>query len=610
MSSNKPILTISILISNRLDTIRRCLDSLAPLMKSLSCELILVDTSGNPEVNAICHEYTDQVEKFTWCNDFSKARNTGLKRASGEWFMFLDDDEWIVEYEPFVEFFKSGEYRSFGAANYIVRNFMDKDYINYSDSWVSRMIRIEDETEFRSKIHEYMYPVTGDIKNIYGVVNHSGYVYATEEEKLKHFERNASLLLKMIEEEPQSLRWQTQLVQEYRFIKKWKELADFSEKCLRGMDSLSGYYTDMNAGTFYAGWIEALINLKEYDKAIEICKKAFGDARKTDLAEAFHLVQYADLLAIKGDYKECELCAKHYFRIKKKMEKNQKVYEEQQSALLITEAFDDVKVKKVYYLLMMCGIHLGKKEYLDRYFPLLNWGEKVVYVANRAVEEFTYGIATMEYLPVFSEMLTLGFSNRMIRGLFIAEIEKWKEKEETGYQRILYAFAKSKANYWYRWYAKIINNFEDIEEFTFEKWKEYTNAFMQVADDTEVEQVSTRLMEVSHIKDVQVNYFLLQLTIREIKLLDNYAESYEQVRRLLSNFVEIVLDYYSNVYQEHMFIDSVELMPEEVQIAKQILTYLEYEEKDPKRAVHELKVCVDISVEYANMVKTVYKYLA
>ena len=89
MSSNKPILSISILISNRLDTIRRCLDSLAPLMQRVSSELILVDTSGNPEVNVICHEYTDQVEKFTWCNDFSKARNTGLKERPANGLCFL-----------------------------------------------------------------------------------------------------------------------------------------------------------------------------------------------------------------------------------------------------------------------------------------------------------------------------------------------------------------------------------------------------------------------------------------------------------------------------------------------------------------------------------------
>ena len=58
-----------------------------------------------------------------------------------------------------------------------------------------------------------------------------------------------------------------------------------------------------------------------------------------------------------------------------------------------------------------------------------------------------------------------------------------------------------------------------------------------------------------------------------------------------------------------MFIEYVELKPEEVQIAKIILTFLEYEKSEVKLAAREIKKCVDINSKYAVMVKTVYKYL-
>ena len=69
------LLSISMLASNRKDTIRRALDSLKPIMEQIPCELILVDTSTDPEVPPILQEYTDKIIKFKWINDFSAARN-------------------------------------------------------------------------------------------------------------------------------------------------------------------------------------------------------------------------------------------------------------------------------------------------------------------------------------------------------------------------------------------------------------------------------------------------------------------------------------------------------------------------------------------------------
>ena len=71
------LLTISILVSNRPDTVRKCLDSIKPLLEEVPSELILVDTGCGEQVRGIIEEYTDNIIDFEWCRDFAKARNAG-----------------------------------------------------------------------------------------------------------------------------------------------------------------------------------------------------------------------------------------------------------------------------------------------------------------------------------------------------------------------------------------------------------------------------------------------------------------------------------------------------------------------------------------------------
>ena len=202
----RPILTISLLISNRPETIRKCLDGLKPLMEAVSCELILTDTSKNADIHKMLLEYTNQVYEFEWCNDFAKARNLGLSKAKGEWFMYCDDDEWFVDLTDMIHFFASGEYKEYGYANYITRDFIDPGLTYYSDSWASRMFRIDEDTHFKSKIHEHFEPVRGKLKSLNSKTHHIGYIYKTQEDLMRHFNRNEPLLRQMEEEEPDNLR--------------------------------------------------------------------------------------------------------------------------------------------------------------------------------------------------------------------------------------------------------------------------------------------------------------------------------------------------------------------------------------------------------------------
>ena len=101
----KPQLTISLLASRQIHAVRKCLDSLIPILIKIPSELIVVDTSEDNDIRQLLLQYTPHVIPFRWCNDFSKARNTGIQIAQGEWFLFIDDDEWFEDPKEIITFF-------------------------------------------------------------------------------------------------------------------------------------------------------------------------------------------------------------------------------------------------------------------------------------------------------------------------------------------------------------------------------------------------------------------------------------------------------------------------------------------------------------------------
>ena len=101
------LLTISLLVSGREDTTEKCLRSLKKLRDELRTEVILVDTGCPKSWQKSLENYADQYICFKWCGDFAKARNAGLEHATGEWFLFLDDDEWFEVVAPIITFFQN-----------------------------------------------------------------------------------------------------------------------------------------------------------------------------------------------------------------------------------------------------------------------------------------------------------------------------------------------------------------------------------------------------------------------------------------------------------------------------------------------------------------------
>lgn len=230
------LLTISLLVSNRIDTIFKCMESIKPILEQIPSELIIVDTVGEEHSDgslAVAKEYATKVVHFDWCDDFATARNAGLFQAQGKWFMFLDDDEWFEDVTPIIEFFQSGIYREYDGAGYYVRNYSNLEGTEYTDAYVGRITCLTTERRFVGRIHECIEPGGRVNKRLNCYVHHYGYVYQDKEKLQKHFNRNVSLLKEELVKNPEDMRMVAQLVQEYKIAGLFSEERMLCEKTLR-----------------------------------------------------------------------------------------------------------------------------------------------------------------------------------------------------------------------------------------------------------------------------------------------------------------------------------------------------------------------------------------
>jgi hypothetical protein len=82
------------IVKNEEDNLKSCLSQLVNFVD----EIIIVDTGSNDSTKAIASKFTDKIYDFKWCSDFSKARNFSISKASNDWILVLDADEFSVDF--------------------------------------------------------------------------------------------------------------------------------------------------------------------------------------------------------------------------------------------------------------------------------------------------------------------------------------------------------------------------------------------------------------------------------------------------------------------------------------------------------------------------------
>ena len=390
-------LTIGMIVKNEEKWLDKCLSAIRPILDNIDCELIITDTGSTDKTIEIARKYTDKVLHFDWCDDFSAARNYGLKKANGEWFMMLDADDIFRSCDNIIHFFNSGEYKKYNAATYISRNIVKSNNgETYTDILAPRMVKLHADTQYEGEIHESLNTFAPPYKNISDIADHYGYLYENEEARRRKFERNSALLLKRYEKEKDTTPMLfIQLYEAYMSVGEYNAALEYLEEGIdlaKKIDSivlvallfhkLSYYYTE-----------------KKYETALDIADEYFEMNKKI---RPYPLSTDGEIYAVRARslcelerYDEAIGAYKDFFNIYKDISNGKLATYD--SYLISRFMCADINWLPLFNEFLGCCIKTGKYNTAESYLTSFSL-RKYMLEADKIIELISREISVLEYL--------------------------------------------------------------------------------------------------------------------------------------------------------------------------------------------------------------------
>lgn len=560
-------LSISLLASNRADSLERCLDSLRPLLMKVPSELIIVYTGTDERVREIAARYTDRILPFTWCNNFSAARNVGLWAARGEWFLFIDDDEWFEDTTEICDFFLSGEYRQYGSACYVQRNYLEWDGIHYSDFSAFRMSKMIPGIAFQNTVHEEITPRMNPCRYFKAFVHHYGYIVDKNVQGSDKTGRNLPLLQRNIQERPDFIKNYLQIVQEYASAKMWDKAEEYCRKarelCKKQKDP------------YYQLWLQVNLVAILYEKGDreQTEQEALSILEKEHPCELVCLEFYTTLIAIYAARNQSEKVL-HYGKLFEKtlayMDKNPHLWAQQNYGTITEER---IKLpKRLYQIRINCAesaLKMKDTKLAVFFMKLLPWDEE--YWMQRYYPNFDFW--EREYHASFQEIFK-NFPADYPYVLLQRAREKNGEHQEAAALSLLEQCMETTESYYLQHQAiedavsHQINPSTLVKQLDLDTWKQSAEMLLNRISVLGKEQVEYAAKTLCQDQQNTVLYGLwLKMLLQEKELIRGY-QSGQALFDSLGAYVGGILTFYEKQYQQEMFsVEQRNLLPKDCRFA-------------------------------------------
>src|SRR3954463_8364763 len=237
-----PGLTLSLcmIVKDEEEMLPRCLAAAKPAVD----EIVVVDTGSTDRTVEIAESFGARVLHHEWNGSFSDARNVSLDAATGDWIMYLDADEVLVEEDAArLRALTGHTWRE--AFSLVETNYTgDAEDGTAMTHNALRMFRNRPEYRFKGRLHEQMaYALPGylteRIEYTQLRIEHYGYLGVVRDAKDKS-RRNLELLQQQVAEGMESAFQSFNLGSEYLALGELETSVEHFEKAWRMLETDPG----------------------------------------------------------------------------------------------------------------------------------------------------------------------------------------------------------------------------------------------------------------------------------------------------------------------------------------------------------------------------------
>ncbi|MFS0559815.1 glycosyltransferase [Terribacillus sp. 179-K 1B1 HS] len=264
----EPFISLCMITKDEESVLNRCLDSVQGLVD----EIIIADTGSVDSTKEIAASYTKHVYDFQWTNDFSAARNFVQSKASGQWIIYLDADEYVDEenFKDVLTQLKSIDRSKENAFMVTQVNFLGDLGEGVTHTSTIRIYKNLPSISFYRKVHEQLQMENGNlyIGSLNLMIYHSGYLAHTIKAKDKN-SRNTPLINTELKDNADGFDY-FNLGNENLSQMNFSEAADLYKKAFQKKESIYYLWVPLAVERL----IHCLGNLKRYEEALEIVEEA------------------------------------------------------------------------------------------------------------------------------------------------------------------------------------------------------------------------------------------------------------------------------------------------------------------------------------------------
>jgi len=266
-------LSLVMIIKNEERSLKHCLENAAPLVD----EIIIVDTGSSDCSKQIAQKAGAKVLDFTWCDDFSAARNFSLMHSGGDWNLILDADEILrpcsrKELENAILSLTKKYGKEWMGAITRYDIYRDNGQIETSVTALPRFL--PPQIRYKGMIHEqpdcnfpcFRLPLSAD---------HDGYLFTGKGE------RNLSYLQRAVAKEPKDGYFRFQLGATLRNMGQLLESLEQFRAFYHSSSEKDGYWTEGILLYLYTlldlGGLEHLLEAWKVIEKAELCMQGRSD---------------------------------------------------------------------------------------------------------------------------------------------------------------------------------------------------------------------------------------------------------------------------------------------------------------------------------------------